>query len=92
MTAKLGGVLKMLDPVLGLNPLNDFWQSICASERQPFLLGLHHQSKEHSEGGCAAEAPLCLSGSVRYGGEDTFDRVGGSDVLPVLGREVVERQ
>ena len=39
VTVRLGGVLKLLDPVLELNPLNDFWQSICAAELPPFLLG-----------------------------------------------------
>ena len=39
VTVRLGGVLKLLDPVLALNPLNDFGQSICAAELPPFLLG-----------------------------------------------------
>ena len=39
VTDKLGGVLKLLDPVLELNPLNDFGQSIGAAELSPFLLG-----------------------------------------------------
>ena len=39
VTVRLGGVLKLLDPVLELNPLNDFGQSICAAELPPFLLG-----------------------------------------------------
>ena len=39
VTGKLGGVLKLLDPVLELNPLNDFGQSIGAAELLPFLLG-----------------------------------------------------
>ena len=38
VTVRLGGVLKLLDPVFELNPLNDFWQSICAAELSPFLL------------------------------------------------------
>ena len=39
VTVRLGGVLKLLDPVLELNPLNYFGQSICAAELPPFLLG-----------------------------------------------------
>ena len=39
VTVRLGGVLKLLDPVFELNPLNDFGQSICAAELSPFLLG-----------------------------------------------------
>ena len=39
VTVRLGGVLKLLDPVLELNPLNDFGQSICAAELPLFLLG-----------------------------------------------------
>ena len=47
MTGKLGGVLKLLDPVLKLNPLNDFGQTIGATELSPLLLGGHHQLKDH---------------------------------------------
>ena len=39
VTVRLGGVLKLVDPVLELNPLNDFGQSVCAAELSPFLLG-----------------------------------------------------
>ena len=39
VTVRLGGVLKLLDRVLELNPLNDFGQSVCAAELSPFLLG-----------------------------------------------------
>jgi len=38
VTVRLGGVLKLLDPVFELNPLNDFGQSVCAAELSPFLL------------------------------------------------------
>jgi hypothetical protein len=39
VTVRSGGVLKLLDPVFELNPLNDFGQSVCAAEPPPFLLG-----------------------------------------------------
>ena len=39
VTVRLGGFLKLLDPVFELNPLNDFGQSVCAAELSPFLLG-----------------------------------------------------
>ena len=39
VTVRLGGVLKLLDPFLELNPLNDLGQLICAAELPPFLLG-----------------------------------------------------
>lgn len=36
--------------------------------------------------------PLVFAGSVADGGEDAFDRVCCSDVLPVLGWEIVDGQ
>ena len=92
MTVRLGGVLKLLDPVFELNPLNDFGQAICSAEFSPFLFRRHHKFEDHGHSRFAAHAALRFACSVAYGGEDAFDRVGGSDVLPVLGREVVERQ
>jgi len=87
-----GGVLKLLDPVFELNPLNDFWQSICAAELSPFLLRWHHQLEGHRHRCFAVQAAPGLAGPVPHGGEDTLDGVGGSDVLPMFGWEVIERQ
>ena len=48
--------------------------------------------EDHGEGRLAAEAALGLDGSESHRGEGAFDGVGGSDVLPVFGREIVERE
>ena len=39
VTVRLGGFLKLLDPVFELNPLNDFGEAIGAAELSPLLLG-----------------------------------------------------
>ena len=39
VTARLGGVLMLLDPVLELHPLNDLRQAVFAIEFAPFFLG-----------------------------------------------------
>ena len=80
----------MLDPVAELNPLDDFGQAVLPVEFAPFLLGRQHQLVGHRQRRLAAEAAFGLGGSVPDGGEGAFDRVRRSDVLPVLGREVVE--
>lgn len=38
VTAWSGGGLKLLDPVLEGNPLDDLWQAICPVELSPFYL------------------------------------------------------
>ena len=46
--------------------------------------------EDHHEGRFTAEAAFGPGGSKAHRGEGAFDRIGGSQVLPVLGREVVE--
>ena len=38
VTVRLGGVLKLLDPVLELNPLNDLGQTVWPGDLTPFFL------------------------------------------------------
>ena len=82
----------MLDPVAELNPLDDFGQPVLTVEFAPFLLGRQYQLVGHRQRRLAAEAAFGLGGSVPDGGEGALNRVRGSDVLPVLGREIVEGQ
>ena len=56
------------------------------------MLGAQDQFEDHGERRLAAEASLGLDGSEPYRGEGALDGIGGSDVLPMLGREVVESQ
>lgn len=44
----------------------------------------------HRQSCLAAEAAFGLGGSMPHGGEGALNRVCGPDVLPVLGREVIE--
>ena len=82
----------MLDPVLELNPLNDFGETIGAGEFPPFFLCGHHQLEDHRHRRSSAQTAFGLSGSVAHGGEDALDGVGGPDVFPMFSWEVVERQ
>ena len=82
----------MLDPVAEFNPLDDFGQAVLAVELAPFLPGREQQLVRHGQRGLSAEAALGLGGPMPDGGESALDRVRGSDVFPVLGREVIERQ
>ena len=82
----------MLDPVAERTPLDDVGQAVLAVEFAPFLLGRQHQLVRHGQRGLSAEAAFGFSGRVPDGGKSALDWVRGSDVLPVLGREVVERR
>ena len=55
--------------------------------RRHFLLADWHS---HGERGHAREAALGLGGPEAHGRKGAFNGIGGANVLPVLGREVVE--
>ena len=57
-----------------------------------YFFGSHHQREGYGRDRFAAEAAFDLAGPVTHGGEDALDQVGGSDVFPVFGLEVVECQ
>jgi len=78
--------------VAELNPLDDLGEGVLTIEPAPFLLGGQQQLMGHGQCGLAAGAAFGLGGSMPDGGKSALDRVRGSDVLPVLGREVVKRQ
>ena len=82
----------MLDPVAELNPPDDLGQAVLAVEFAPFLLGREHQLVRHRQRGLATEASLGLGGPVPDGGEGALDRVGGPNVFPMPGGEVIERK
>ena len=60
------------------------------SRRRYFLAGRLAQLEDHGERRHAAEAALGLGGPEAHGRKGAFDGIGGANVLPVLGREVVE--
>ena len=63
-----------------------------AIEAAPVFLGALDQLEPHGEGRSVREATFGSDGSVADGRERALDRVGRSQVFPVLGREVIECQ
>ncbi len=61
-----------------------------AIQAAPLLAGRLAQLEDHSEGRLAAEAALGPGGPEAHGRKGAFNGIGGANVLPVLGREVVE--
>ena len=61
-----------------------------AVQAAPLLAGRLAQLEDHGERRHAAEAALGLGGPEAHGRKGAFDGIGGANVLPVLGREVVE--
>jgi hypothetical protein len=78
-----------LDSVGELYPKNEFGQLVATVEAAPAFLGGLCELEDHGERGLVREAPFRPDGSVADGGERTFDDVGRSQVLPVLGRETI---
>ena len=92
VTARSGGGLKLLDAIDECNALNDLGHTVCAIELSPFALSRHHQLESHGEAGFSTEAPFGFAGTMADRGESAFDWVGGSDVLPVFRRKVIESE
>ena len=88
--AALGGGGLGFDSIDELNSGNDVGQELAAVEESPFLGGGLHQLEDHREASGARAVALGAAMPQADGGERAFDRVGGSQVDPVLGREVVE--
>ncbi len=63
-----------------------------AVQAAPLLAGRLAQLEDHSEGRIAAEAALGLGGPEAHGRKGALYGVRRSDVLPVLGRKIVESQ
>ena len=75
-----------------LNSGNHVGQELGAIEEPPFLGRGLHQFEDHREASHAGAVALGSPMSQPDGGECAFDGVGGAQVNPVLGREVVEGQ
>ncbi len=56
----------------------------------PSLAGRLAELEDHGKRGPAAEAAFGLGGPEPHGLKGAFNGIGGANVLPVLGREVVE--
>src|SRR5665213_4433004 len=81
-----------LDPVVERYTENEFWQLVVAIETTPAFVGAFEQFEDHGERGAVGQASLRSDRAVPYGSEGAFNGIGGPQVFPVLGREVVERQ
>src|ERR1700688_3152480 len=81
-----------LDPVVECHTKNEFWQLVVAIETTPAFVRALEQFEDHRERGPVRQTALRSDRAVAHSGEGAFDGVGGPQVLPVLSREVVERQ
>lgn len=80
------------DSVDELNSLDDVVEELGAVEQPPsFGRGLH-QLVDHREAGQATPVALGPSMPPSHRSERALDGIGRPQVLPVFGREVVERQ
>ena len=89
-----------LDAVAECDALDDFGQLVLALQPVPGPGCRHHQLEHYQPGRVLRQRALRADGPVPDGGEHALDRVGRPQVgapsvapeVPVLGREVVERQ
>ncbi len=81
-----------LDTVSELYTEDDFGQLVVAIEATPIFLGSLGEFEDHGERGLVGETSLGAHRAVADGRERAFDYVGRAQMLPVLGREVVEGQ
>ena len=58
----------------------------------PVFLGLVGQFVDHHHRGVACAASFGLASAVAYGAEGGFNGIGGPEMSPVCGREIVKRE
>jgi hypothetical protein len=94
VTEGSGGGLSLrsddLDSVGEFYTENEFGQLVAAVEATPAPFGGLGELEDHGEGGFVREASLGTHRAVADGRERAFDDVGRPQMLPMLGREVVE--
>ena len=76
--------------ILEDNSLQHHLDLVSATDAAPALLGLLDQLEGQAEEGGSCDAVARARGAMAHGGEGRFDRVGGAQMRPMLGREVVE--
>jgi hypothetical protein len=79
-----------LDSVGELYTEDNFQQLVVTIETAPAFLSGLGELEDHGEGGVVREASFGTHVSMTHGRERAFDDVGRAQMLPVLGREVVE--
>ena len=70
--------------------LDHLREPLGAVQPAPVALGSLGELEDHRQRGLPRQAALGLGGAQPDGGEGALDRVRRPDVLPVLGREVIE--
>src|SRR5437899_12508603 len=88
----VGGFGDSLQPIGKFHTENQSWQLVVAIEASPTCLRGFDELEDHGERGAVRQATLRPDRAVAYGCERAFDGVRGSQMFPVLGREVVESQ
>jgi len=81
-----------LDSVGELYTKDDFRQLIVTIEATPAFLGGLGELEDHGERGLVRETSFASHGAVTDRCEGALDDIAGAQMLPVLGREVVEGQ
>src|SRR3954454_13451496 len=82
--------LSDLDAVTEPDTPNDLRQQVLALQPAPGFGGRHDELEDHQPGGVLRQRALGPHRAVPDGGEHALDGVGGAQMVPVLGREVVE--
>jgi hypothetical protein len=71
------------------NAFDEFAQSLDDGDPVPALLRFERGLQHHGERTVLGEGALHPLGAVAQGRERGLDRVGGANMQPVLGREIV---
>lgn len=91
-----GGGLRLrpngFDAVGEFYPVDQFRQLVVAVQATPALLRYLGELEDHGQRRLVGGAALRSYGSMAHGGDGALDGIAGSQVLPMLGREVVERE
>lgn len=80
------------DAVLECNALNDLGQLVFSFEFSPGFGGCGDEFEDHKPGGVLRQRPLGSGRPVAHRGEHALDRIGRPQMVPMLGREIVEGQ
>src|SRR5919206_2796077 len=79
-----------LDAVAEPDTLDDLRQLVLALQATPCLGSGHDELEDHQAGSVLRQRAFAPDRPVPDGGKHALDGVGGSQVVPVLRREVVE--
>jgi hypothetical protein len=81
-----------LEPVSEFHTENELWQLVVTVEASPTSLRGFDELEDYGKCRAVRQAALRADRSVPHSGKRTFDGIGGPQMLPMLGREVIEGQ